>query len=231
MKLMTADQVRAALSVRDLTDPNQGPHAMQLLLARQRERVERIDVARTPSLAPSQCAHRGHVLPHVCQSADRSHPTGLRLRDHPARMLYSPPRHRQVPEDRANVHLQAALALLDGSRRLPSSAGISQVEIRQSVACSFPLNTCSRGASRPRVQSPLDSSKDAPGLVLGGCCAARPHPTVRRLLFDGHPVKPVPATGCVQSRTPRPPTATVSTGPAGGEDPLRGGHQSPLTLT
>ena len=32
MKLMTADQVRAALSVRDLTDPNQGPHAMQLLL-------------------------------------------------------------------------------------------------------------------------------------------------------------------------------------------------------
>lgn len=33
MKLMTADQVRAALSVRDLTDPNQGPHAMQLLLA------------------------------------------------------------------------------------------------------------------------------------------------------------------------------------------------------
>lgn len=32
MKLMTADQVRAALSVRDLTDPNHGPHAMQLLL-------------------------------------------------------------------------------------------------------------------------------------------------------------------------------------------------------
>ena len=36
MKLMTADQVRAALSVRDLTDPNQGPHAMQLLSARAR---------------------------------------------------------------------------------------------------------------------------------------------------------------------------------------------------
>ena len=33
MNLMTADQVRAALSVRDLTDPHQGPHAMQLLLA------------------------------------------------------------------------------------------------------------------------------------------------------------------------------------------------------
>jgi phenylalanyl-tRNA synthetase alpha chain len=32
MKLMTAEQVRAALSVRDLTDPNQGPHAMQSLL-------------------------------------------------------------------------------------------------------------------------------------------------------------------------------------------------------
>ncbi|MFI9381633.1 hypothetical protein [Kutzneria sp. NPDC052558] len=33
MKLMTAEQVRTALSVRDLTDSNQGPHAMQLLLA------------------------------------------------------------------------------------------------------------------------------------------------------------------------------------------------------
>ena len=33
MKLMTAEEVRAALSVRDLTDPNHGPHAMQLLLA------------------------------------------------------------------------------------------------------------------------------------------------------------------------------------------------------
>jgi phenylalanyl-tRNA synthetase alpha chain len=64
MKLMTADQVRAALSVRDLTDPNQGPHAMQLLLAEIEQAVS--EWAGLPVRR-----HRGNPVVPVADNYDR----------------------------------------------------------------------------------------------------------------------------------------------------------------
>jgi phenylalanyl-tRNA synthetase alpha chain len=64
MKLMTADQVRAALAVRDLTDPNQGPHAMQLLLAEIEQAVS--EWAGLPVRR-----HRGNPVVPVADNYDR----------------------------------------------------------------------------------------------------------------------------------------------------------------
>src|SRR5262249_35866524 len=73
--ILSAEEIRHARSIRDLTDPSQGPHAMQLLL-------HRIVAALKTGWACAVVVHRGDPVVSIADNYDRLHyPEGGAARD------------------------------------------------------------------------------------------------------------------------------------------------------